>query len=71
MMEQGFVPAAHEDEHLVIARAIGNIVDGIMIFENVIVESFPYGADEQFLTELDAFSNSLNSNAQALISALE
>jgi len=71
MMEQGLVPAAHEAEHLVIAQAIGNIFDEIMIFENVIIESLPYGVDEHFLTEVDAFTNSLNSNAQALISALE
>jgi len=71
MMEQGLVPAIHEDEHLVIAQAIGNIIDEIMIFENVIIESLPYGVDEHFLTEVDAFTNSLNSNAQALISALE
>ena len=71
MMEQGLVPAIHEDEHLFIAQAIGNIIDEIMIFENVIIESLPYGVDEHFLAELDAFTNSLNSNAQALISALE
>ena len=71
MMEQGLVSSIHEDEHLFIAQAIGNIIDEIMIFENVIIESLPYGVDEHFLTELDAFTNSLNSNAQALISALE